>query len=99
MLNFLLKRDSKQESKLDALLSEIKLQQLNLEYKKDFTVKQEIQRKIIFLTLKYINSTTSNKYLRRAWNIVKEEYEDALLEALEYLNRIPISKLDRGAKR
>ena len=68
---------------------EIKTQEKNLLEKEDIESKKEISKVISYLRLKLMALSTTNKYIKRAQDILRDEVDDSAYEALEYLKRIP----------
>ena len=94
-LSTLFKKDEKQgQSNLqlkpyDILDMEIKKQELNLKEKDDVEIKHEIRKKSLYLRLKQKSLYYTNMYIKRAQDILSDEVEESLDEALDYLNRVP----------
>ncbi len=83
------KSNNLQMSPLDILDLEIKRQEKNLEEKNDILAKKDISRIITYLRLKQKALSSTNKYIKRAYNILKDKVDDSAYEALDYLKRIP----------
>ncbi len=81
--------NNQQISPLDVLNLEIKRQEKNLEEKDDILAKKEISKIITYLRLKQKALSSTNKYIKRAYDILRDEVDDSAYEALDYLKRIP----------
>ena len=73
----------------DILDLEIKKHEENLKQKENSIHKHEIMRMILYLHLKKKALITTNKYIKRAQDILKDEIDDSIYEAITYLNRVP----------
>ncbi len=91
----LFKKENKKEQKslqlkpCDILEIEIKKQEANLKEKDSVEIKHQIRRKTLSLMLKQKALTYANMYIKRAHDLLSDNTEDALYNALEYLNRTP----------
>jgi hypothetical protein len=82
-----LNRQSEEDIELEADLALLK-------ETKDFHTKIDIVKKIVFILLHREARVTSSKYVKSAWEFLKEGInEDNLYKALDYLNRVPLLKL------
>ncbi len=68
---------------------EIKKQEENLKLKTDIQTKHNIREHTLYLRLKQRALQSSNLYIKRAEDILKDEVEESAYEALAYLNRVP----------
>ena len=73
----------------EVLELEIKTQEENLIQKKDIESKKEVAKLITYLRLKQKALSTTNKYIKRAQDILRDEVDDSAYEALDYLKRVP----------
>jgi len=88
------KKSNTQKSNLqlipqDVLELEIKTQEENLSQKDDIKSKEAISRIIAYLRLKKKALITTNKYIKRAQDILRDGIDDSAYEALDYLKRVP----------
>ena len=73
----------------EVLELEIKTQEENLVQKEDIEKKREVAKLITYLRLKKKALSTTNKYIKRAQDILRDEVDDSAYEALSYLKRVP----------
>jgi len=76
-------------SATDILKQEIEKQKINLQDKKEFHHKLEVYKRILYLKLKLLALDSTNRYIKRAMDIMDDEVEESAYEALDYLNRVP----------
>ncbi len=80
---------NKRDRELIAIDKEIAHCESNLESKKDIHQKLEIRARLLRLYLKRKSIQYSNGYIKISQNIIIDEVEDSLYEALDYLKRVP----------
>ena len=73
----------------EVLALEIKTQEENLAQKEDTAGKRDVTKIITYLRLKQKALSTTNKYIKRAQDILRDEVDDSAYEALDYLKRVP----------
>ena len=78
-----------QMSPIDVLDLEIKKLEAKLDKQEDVSKKREISKIILYLRLKQKSLSTTNKYIKRAQDILRDEVDDSAYEALDYLKRVP----------
>jgi len=82
-------KDNNTLSPLEKLEQEILKLEQEIEKKESIDVKHTLRRKSLYLRLKECSLLSSNRYIKRANEILKDEIEDTLYTALEYLSRLP----------
>ena len=92
--NLLHKKNSQNSSRLslkpcEILDIEIEKQEKNLKEKESIKIKQEIREHTLYLRLKKMALGSTNLYIKRAEDILKDEVEESAYEALDYLKRVP----------
>ncbi len=78
-----------QMTPVDILDLEIKKLEAKLNKQEEISKKREISKIISYLRLKQKSLATTNKYIKRAQDILRDEVDDSAYEALDYLNRVP----------
>ena len=73
----------------EVLALEIKTQEENLSQKEDTAGKKEVAKIISYLRLKQKALATTNRYIKRAQDILRDRVDDSAYEALDYLKRVP----------
>lgn len=86
--------NSKKQTPSEILQSEIAKQEHILSQKESIHAKHEIRRKVLYLRLQLRVLEKKNRYIIRAWDMLRDEVEESAYEALEYLKRIPNSVSD-----
>jgi len=81
--------DSLQLKPIDIIELEIKKQEENLKQKDNIEQKLDVIKNILYLYLKRKSLKTANRYIKRAEEILEDEMEDTIYEALSYLKRVP----------
>ena len=83
------KNNNLQLTPSEVLELEIKTQEVNLIQKENIESKRKIAKLITYLRLKQKALSTTNKYIKRVQDILRDEVDDSAYEALDYLKRVP----------
>jgi len=87
--------EKKELSPIDIINSEIKKHQQNIKQKSNLEDKYFVYKKINYLLMRKKALLGKSSYIKRAFALVEDGFEDNLYEALLYLNSIDSSKLSK----
>ncbi len=76
-------------NELEIIENEIENIELNIQKSDSVDTKHQLRKKTLYLKLKKCSLLTSNRYIKRASDIINEQIDDTLYEALSYLDRVP----------
>jgi len=88
----------KDSSPIGQINKEIKRNEENLYLKKELKAKYMIRKKILYLLLRKKYLTTQNSYIKKAHQLLNNESEDNLYEALNFLQSLPYERFASSYK-
>jgi len=94
------KKEEKRElSPLEKLNKELLKQESNLILQSEYDKIKIITKKIADLKLQKIGLTSKSSYIKQACKLLKDRSEEHLMQALYYLDTIPLNKLDSNEQK